>query len=56
MKKQTQKIKEKINFTVQYLKKGSITSYIATAFRLYYGHPWLEIKISYYCTIYSTVQ
>ena len=29
---------------LQYLKKGSSTSYIATAFMLAYGHPWLEIK------------
>ena len=30
------------------------TSYITAAFTLASGHPGLEIKILYYCTLYST--
>ena len=33
----------------------SSTSYITAAFMLASGHPGLEIKILYYCTLYSTV-
>ena len=34
----------------------SATSYITAAFMLASGYPGLEIKILYYCTVYSTVQ
>ena len=44
------------NLTVQYLEKYSSTSYITASFTLASGHPGLEIKILYYCTLYSTVQ
>ena len=42
--------------TVQYLEKYSSPSYITTAFTLASGHPGLEIKILYCCTLYGTVQ
>ena len=44
------------NLTVQYLENYSSTSYITAAFMLASGHPGLEIKILYYCTLYSTVK
>ena len=52
-----QKNEENIfNLTVQYLEKYSSTSYITAAFMLASGHPGLEIKILYYCTLCSSVQ
>ena len=47
---------EKYSSAVQQLALLSSTSYITAAFTLASGHPGLEIKILYYCTLYSTVQ
>ena len=41
---------------LQFLVLLSSTIYITTAFMLASRHPGLEIKILYYCTLYSTVQ
>ena len=42
--------------THTFLEKLSCTSYISSTFMLASGHPGLKIKISYYCTPYSSVQ
>ena len=42
--------------THTFLEKLSCTSYISSIFMLASGHPGLKIKISYYCTPYSSVQ
>ena len=43
------------NLIGYYLVKYSSTSYISAAFTLAFGHPGLEIKVLYYCTLHSTV-
>ena len=42
--------------TVQQMELLSSTIYITTTFTLASRHPGLEIKILYYCILYSTVQ
>ena len=55
-RKQTQKIKNIFNLKVQYFEKYSSTSYIAAAFMLASRHTGLELKILYYCVLYSPIQ
>ena len=57
MHRQQTKNKENIfTLIVQYLEKHSCTTYIIAAFTLASGHPGLEIKILYYCTLYRSIQ
>ena len=51
----TQNKENMFNLPVQYLEKYSSTSYITAIFRLASGHHGLEIKILYYCRLYSSV-
>ena len=43
-----------LSLCLQFLAHLCSTSYITTAFTLAFRHPGLEIKILYYCTLYST--
>ena len=56
--KKIQKINLKIlqYSTVQLQMLPTSTNYITTAFMLALEYPGLEIKVLYYCTLYSTVQ
>ena len=41
------------NLTIQYFEKYSSTSYLTAAFTFASGHDGLEIKLLYYCILYS---
>ena len=47
---------KEIFLILQYFEKYSSTSYITTVFKLASRHTGLEIKLLYYCALYSAIR